>query len=133
MTVNVHDDEGFGSGGRYDDSEEVARTGASTCDDGVGVDHDDEPYVVFGYGSLIFRVRSFARRFAEANIISSLLSTTRRTSPPFFAASTTRHQNEYASLDISFFLFGHRGHRRDVACQCGGTGPGGDPGLLVYL
>jgi len=51
MTVNVHD-AGLGGGG-YDDEGT-----ASTCGDGVGGDRGDgEPYVVFGYGSLIFRVR----------------------------------------------------------------------------
>jgi len=67
MTINVHDG-GFGSGG-HDDSEEgitgrrdsAARAGTGTCGDGVGHDGDGngngEPYVVFGYGSLIFRVR----------------------------------------------------------------------------
>ena len=70
MTLNVHDG-GFGSGG-YDEDEEGATTAGNrdhrdaasgTCGDGdddVG-DSDDrgdgEPYVVFGYGSLIFRVR----------------------------------------------------------------------------
>ena len=51
MTVNVHD-AGLGSGGYDDDGT------AGTWGDGIGDDRGDgEPYVVFGYGSLIFRVR----------------------------------------------------------------------------
>lgn len=103
MTLNVHDG-GFGSAGGYNEDEEgttagdrdhrdspAARAASGTCDDGdddVGDDRGDgEPYVVFGYGSLIFRVR-LCHRFTKP---------TTRATPPHahaFAASTTRHQNE---------------------------------------
>jgi hypothetical protein len=65
VTVSIHDDGGCGSGGGgHGDGEEgieqdsVARAGHH-CN-GDGDDGDGEPYVVFGYGSLIFRVTSFS-------------------------------------------------------------------------
>ena len=81
MTPNVHDG-GFGIAGGYDKGEDEGGTTAAghrdrdhrdaasgTCGDGddVGDDRGDaEPYVVFGYGSLIFRVRLFRRRFTQS-------------------------------------------------------------------
>jgi hypothetical protein len=38
------------------DQQQQANGHAASGDDGDG-DHDDPPYIVFGYGSLIFRVR----------------------------------------------------------------------------
>jgi hypothetical protein len=41
-----------------DQQQQLANGHAASGDDGDGDgDHDDPPYIVFGYGSLIFRVR----------------------------------------------------------------------------
>ena len=58
-----------------------------------GGGNDDPAYVVFGYGSLIFRVRKTA------------LTTSRLTFEPRYAlALTARHQRKYVAFRCSLFL-----------------------------
>ena len=102
MTVDIHDG-GYGGSGRGGEggievlnSAAAARRAGDHCegdDDGDGDGNGDgdggEPYVVFGYGSLIFRVRPCT---SLLNIADSSPLLTRA-----FAASAARHQNKYAS------------------------------------
>jgi hypothetical protein len=100
MTMGIHDGGGGGGGGSergsigvLDDS--AARRVGNYCggndDDGDG----GEPYVVFGYGSLIFRVRpSFAPSCSSPSLVSLINAFL---SSCAFAASSARHQNKYAS------------------------------------
>src|SRR6266851_4271871 len=57
VTVSIHDDGGCGHGEEGIEQDSAARAGHHCNGDGDG--NDREPYVVFGYGSLIFRVTSF--------------------------------------------------------------------------
>jgi hypothetical protein len=61
--------------------------------DGYG---DDDPYIVFGYGSLIFRVRSQNRFATTTGANQAFVSCV--------VASTSRHQKEYAYSSLSLLL-----------------------------
>jgi len=99
MTMGIHDGgSGGGSGGGERGIEvldSAARRVGNHCegDDDDGDGNGGEPYVVFGYGSLIFRVRP------SLHLARSLYSLTHARTHPFltpcaFAASAARHQNK---------------------------------------
>ena len=140
VTVSIHDDAGCrsGGGGHGDGEEGIEQDSAARAGHHCNGDGDDgEPYVVFGYGSLIFRVTSFSFITRLRLSVGPQLTTTPThvarmcmflSMPAFFfcAASAARHQNEYVPLSIfMFFLFlcGYLGSAR-AKCQCQCLVPG---------